>query len=132
SHDFTTGRNPSTVAIGDLNGDGKPDLAVTDFTDGSVSVLLNTAVPGATTAAFAAKQDFTTANNTRSVAIADFNGDGKPDLVTANEGSDSVSVLLNTTVLGAATITPDFSTRQDFDNGSSARSVAIGDVNGEG
>jgi hypothetical protein len=132
SQDFTTGRNPSTVAIGDLNGDGKPDLAVTNFTDGSVSVLVNTAVTGATTASFAAKQDFTTANDTRSLCIADFNGDGLPDLVTANEGSNSVSVLLNTTVLGAATITPDFPQASAQAAEGIPRSVAIGDLNGDG
>jgi len=39
------------------------------------------------------------------VAIGDFNGDGKPDLAVANQGSTSVSVLLNTTAAGAATPT---------------------------
>jgi VCBS repeat protein/putative surface cell wall-binding protein len=40
------------------------------------------------------------------VAIADLNGDGKPDVVTANQGSNDVSVLLNTTVGAAPTPTP--------------------------
>ena len=42
------GTQPSTLAVGDFNGDGKPDLAATDFLGGDVSVLIDTA-PGAIT-----------------------------------------------------------------------------------
>src|SRR5262249_6281893 len=110
--DFTTGTGPRSVAIADLNGDGKPDLVVGNSTSDSVSVLLNTTAPGATMATFAAKQDFATGTGPRSVAIADLNGDGKPDIVTADTTSHSVSVLLNTTAPGAATLT--LAPRVDF------------------
>jgi hypothetical protein len=43
------GTQPSTLAVGDFNGDGKPDLAATDFLGGDVSVLLNTSPPAITT-----------------------------------------------------------------------------------
>ena len=39
--DYATGRRPSSVAIGDLNGDGKPDLATANVDGNTVSVLLN-------------------------------------------------------------------------------------------
>ena len=40
--DYATGPGPNSVAIGDLNGDGKPDLATANLAGHSVSVLLNT------------------------------------------------------------------------------------------
>ncbi len=103
------------MAIGDLNGDGRPDLAIANRDSDSVSVLLNTTTPGATTPSYAAKTDFTTGDAPRSVAIGDLNGDGRPDLAIANTGSDSVSVLLNTTTPGATT--PSYAAKTDFTTG---------------
>jgi hypothetical protein len=128
--DFPTGANPQSVAVGDLNGDGKLDLVVANFIASTVSVLLNTTAPGAATPTFAAKQDFPTGTNPYFVAVGDLNGDGKLDLVTANLGADTVSVLLNTTAPGAAT--PSFAAKQDFSTGSQPQSVAVGDLNGDG
>ena len=128
--DFPTGTAPHSVAIADINGDGKPDLAVANYSSNTVSVLLNTTATGATTPSFPAKVDFPTGTNPDSVAIDDINEDGKPDLVVANEGSNTVSVLLNTTVTGATT--PTFATKADFSTAMNPESVAIGDVNADG
>ena len=128
--DFTTGSKPSSVSIGDFNGDGKPDLAVAngDYI-GTASILLNTTTE-ATTPTFATKFDLPTGSGPNSVSIGDFNGDGKPDLATANEGDSTASILLNTTTTGATT--PTFATKVDFTTGSGPRSVSIGDINGDG
>jgi len=48
-----TGSHPQAIAAGDLNGDAIPDLAVANSYESSVSILLNTTAPGATTASFA-------------------------------------------------------------------------------
>ncbi|MSQ24423.1 MAG: VCBS repeat-containing protein [Chloroflexi bacterium] len=47
---FSAGSNPSSVTVGDFNGDGKPDLAVANSSTGNVSILLNTCVASAVTA----------------------------------------------------------------------------------
>ena len=117
--DFATGTNPRSVAIGDLNGDGKPDLVVANYVS-TVSVLLGDGAGG-----FGAKTDFATGPGPISVAIGDLNGDGKPDLVVANTTSNTVSVLLGNGAGG-------FGAKTDFATGSVPYSVAIGDLNGDG
>ena len=127
---FATGTNPYSVTVADVNGDGKPDLIVANVNANTISVLLNTTAPGATTPSFAVQQIFATGTSPYSVTVADVNGDGMPDLIVANDGADTVSVLLNTTVPGAAT--PSFAAQQIFATGTSPRSVTAADVNGDG
>src|SRR5207302_1073188 len=98
--EFTVGANPTSVAVGDVNGDGRPDLVVDNNGSANVSVLLNTTAPGAIVSSFAGHVDFATGTNPYAVAIADWNGDGKADLVVAHGGSDSVSELANSTAPG--------------------------------
>ncbi|MEG3960542.1 Ig-like domain-containing protein, partial [Microcoleus sp. herbarium2] len=95
--EFTTGRAPHSVSIGDFNLDGKPDLAVANFSSKTASILLNTTATGAAAPTFATKVDFPIGSYSRSITIGDINGDGKPDVATANSGSTSASILLNTT-----------------------------------
>ena len=127
---FATGSSPWNATAADLNGDGKPDLIVANFGSNTVSVLLNTTAPGATTASFAAQQTFATGTAPFHVTAADLNGDGMPDLIVANHGSDTVSVLLNTTAPGATT--PSFAAQQTFATGTGPASVTAADVNGDG
>jgi trimeric autotransporter adhesin len=86
-----------------------------DTTPGTVSVLLNTTTPGATTPSFATQQTFAAGNQPYWLAVADVNGDGKPDLIVANFDDNDVSVLLNTTTPGATTLS--FATQQTFATG---------------
>jgi hypothetical protein len=127
ARNYTTGRNPLSVAIGDLNGDRKPDLATANYgteehAGETVSVLLNTG-----DGRFRPRLDYATGSRPWSVAIGDLNGDGKLDLATANTyPSDSVSVLLNK---GDGS----FQAKVDYATGrGSPYSVAIGDLNGDG
>jgi len=124
---------PSSVATADLNGDGQPDLVVTNDLTGSpgtVGVLL---ANGDGTFRPAVAYSTGGAGPTW-VAVADVNGDGKPDLIVTNSnqcspvscGNGTVSVLLGN---GDGT----FQTAVSHDAGASgAESVAVADVNGDG
>lgn len=92
-----TGVEPSAVAVGDLNGDGQPDVIFTDWnvSNERVSVLLNNGH-----GTFAAALNYAAGSRPSSLAVGDVNGDGKRDLIVINgfstEGSiPGVSVLLN-------------------------------------
>jgi len=74
---------------------------------------------------FIPKTDLTTGNAPWSVAIADVNGDGHNDIITANTNGNSISVLRNN---GNGT----FAAKVDYSTGFSPRSVAVGDVDNDG
>jgi hypothetical protein len=117
------GSAPYSVTAGDVNADGRVDL-VTASAGNNVGVLLGTGL-----GSFGAAQNYPIGGspynaNPYSVALVDFNGDGKVDVVTANEISGTVSVLL-----GAGN--GSFGTAQHFAVGSEPQSLAVGDFNGD-
>ncbi|MCU0323328.1 MAG: FG-GAP-like repeat-containing protein, partial [Chitinophagaceae bacterium] len=129
--DFTTGNNPSAVAIGDMDGDGKPELVVANSSSNSVSVLRNTSTFGSI--AFANKVDFTTGTGSspQALAIGDLDGDNKPDIAVVNNGNNSVSVFRNTATSGTIA-SGSFAARVNFTTGTSPQAIALGDLDGDG
>jgi len=123
------------VATADINGDGNPDVIATNYAIGTITVFLNTTTAGAATPSFASAVGFTTGTGTSStkpisVASADMNGDGKPDVVVVNLNDNTVSVFLNTTAVGSGT--PTFATQQIFAAGTRPAWVALADINADG
>src|SRR5439155_4821028 len=114
--------SPLSVAVGDLNGDGVPDLAVANDRSNDVSVLRGT---GDGTFQAAVDVPLPAGSNPSSVAVGDFDGDGKPDLAVAIPRSNHVLVLLGT---GEGT----FQAALAFAAGSHPVSVAVGGVTGDG
>jgi hypothetical protein len=95
---YAAGVKTASVAIGDFNGDGIPDLAVanggpgghgSNQGGGDTAVLL-----GNGDGTFRAAVHYAAGASPNSVNVADFNGDGTPDLVVANFFSADISVLL--------------------------------------
>jgi hypothetical protein len=84
----STPNGPSDVATADFNGDGDPDLAVTNRDDGSVSIFL-----GGPAGSFSGPTIIPIDGEPESVAVGDFNGDRDPDLAVA-AFSNFVSILL--------------------------------------
>jgi hypothetical protein len=131
--EFAVGNDPTSVVVGDFNGDGKSDVAVVNYAAGTVSVLLNTTPAGATTPSFAPQQTFPIGFggfDAFAAAVGDFNGDGKPDLAVVEKDSGVVAVLLNTTPTGSNTVS--FAPQQNFAVGGEPDAVAVGDFNGDG
>jgi FG-GAP-like repeat len=120
---LTVGNGPAGVAVADFNGDGKLDLAVTNLNDNTVSVLL-----GNGDGTFQTPQTFSDPGipHPYFVAVGDFNGDGKPDLVISNElDAPTVSVLLGK---GDGTFQP----AQDFAVDNDPVFVAVSALSGNG
>ena len=129
--EFAAGSNPWGLAIGDLDGDGKLDIAVSNGPGSTVSVLWNTSVAGTIDAgSFAAKVSFPTGGSGYGIAIADLDGDGKPDIVATNRFGSSFSVLRNVGAIGAIA----FAANIDFPTGANTNpyGVAVGDLDGDG
>ena len=121
----------SSVAAGDLNGDGRPDLTSTNISivgppphSGQVSVILQSqSSPGV----FGGSIEFGVGSDPQKVAIGDLNGDGFEDLVTANNTAASISILFQNSVSPGT-----FLTAKNLGVGAHPTGIAIGDLNGDG
>jgi hypothetical protein len=112
---------PSDIAVGDFNGDGYLDMALTsDGPGGSVTILL-----GNGDGTFRVSPPISTGSYSTSVISADFNGDGKLDLAVVNAGSGNVSILIGNGDGG-------FQSPVNYAVGSDASIAAVGDFNGDG
>ena len=87
---FAAGSQPFQITTGDFNHDGKVDVAVTNLTGASVSVL-----NGNGTGALAAPTAFAVGSQPEGIAAADANEDGLADLLAANAVGGSISLLRN-------------------------------------
>ena len=96
-----TGLRPYGIAVGDFNGDGKPDLAIANNDGNTISILLGDGngnfTPIATPLPTGAGPVFP--------AVGDFNNDGSLDIAVPNAGSNTISVLLGAGAPASPTIT---------------------------
>ena len=130
--DFPTSASPSGIAIGDIDGDGKPDIVASNMSSNKISVLRNTSVSGTIDGtSFAPKVDFSTGNNAVQVVISDIDGDSKPEIINTNYDGNSISILRNTSTSGEIN-SGTFSSKIEIPTGTGPYSLAAGDLDGDG
>jgi len=119
---FSVGETPMSIAIGDINGDNKPDLVTGNYDSGNISVLMGKEGERV----FESAQNFGVGEHPAAVVIVDINGDGKLDIITANAEKNAISILL-----GTGNMTPLFEETKTFPVGIDPQSIAMGDFNGD-
>ncbi len=124
SKDYPVGGAPGAVAVGDFNGDGKPDMAVANGNTGDVSILINKG-----DGSFSAATSLTVGASPHSIAVGDFNGDHKLDIVIG-----SVDVLGSLTPVKAILLlgNGDGTFQSAVQLNVNAAIVIAGDVNRDG
>ena len=116
---FSTGNGPAGIATADFNNDGRPDLAVTNESDSTVSILL-----GNGDGTFLAQTAYATGSAPVGIVAADFSSTN-PDLAVADETADNVDILIGN---GDGTFTAPI----PLPVGNSPVSLAAADLNGDG
>ncbi len=123
---YTIAQNTRSIATADIDGDGKLDIIVTNSSTDKASILKNTSSVGSIS--FATKVDFATTGHPEAIAVADIDGDGKPDMVVGNYSSNSFSVFRNTSAAGIIS----FETKIDYPTtGTTPFSLVVGDLDND-
>ncbi len=119
---ISLGKNFSAVVTSDFNGDGKLDLAVTDFDDNSVMIVL-----GNGDGTFEVPTVVPVGNQPDALVAGDFNRDGKVDVAVANFGDGTVTLLLGN---GDGTFTQ--ASSSPYAAGAGPYQIVAADFNGDG
>lgn len=126
---FNTGGRPLAIALADFNEDGVLDAIVANDSSGTVSRLPGTGTNGVGTGSFATKADFAVQSGPRALAVEDLNGDDILDVVVANSGSSSVSVLMGNGAYGIGNGT--FTAAVHFATGAGPGAVTLANLDGD-
>ncbi|GJM28210.1 MAG: hypothetical protein DHS20C17_08450 [Cyclobacteriaceae bacterium] len=124
---FNVSGNLSNLQIGDLDGDNRPDIAVSRFLTSDLSILLNQTTNTTDQVSFSTPKIVSTIDLPQGLDMGDIDGDSKIDIVVAS-ASDNLQI----TLLRNISIPGDFSfERFDLDVNDKSRNVKVGDLNGD-
>ena len=121
--DWVTG-----IVLADIDGDGRLDVVTSIRSSNSIAVFPSTSTPGAIS--FGPKTDFAVGTEPQEAAVADLDGDGKPDIVVANGGhgwGTTISVLRNATTDGHIAFDAQF----ELTSGHGTYSICLRDIDGD-
>jgi hypothetical protein len=126
--DYGTGNGPQSIFSMDLDGDGKPDLMVADGDSNTVEVYRNTSTRGSAAFTLAMDSILPDGNYPVGITAGDLDGDGKPEIVVTNYGSNLLFVYKNTSTPGSIS----FAAPITLTTGNFTLNVTIGDCNVDG
>src|SRR5439155_26818827 len=113
--------------VADPDGYGKLDSISANIAANTISILRNTSTPGHL--AFTGRMVLRVGASPHQIAVGHLDGDGRPEIVTANYESASISVLRNATEAAGAIA---FDSAVDIPAGAGPHGVGIADLDGDG
>lgn len=127
---FGVGGVAYSVALEDINLDGKPDIIAANYPANNFNIWINNTSQGYPIFSYSYQLVIPTISNPHSIISTDFNYDGKPDIAISN--NNTLAILLNTTTFGNPNVT--FSTRVEFNTTPETveNSLINSDLNGDG
>jgi hypothetical protein len=125
--DLPVGTGPVDLVVGDIDGDGRPDVMTSSLNTATISLIKNTSTPGVVS--FAERIDIARSPFARGIALGDLDGDGKPELVSV--GTDGTSIHTNLAPAGTIDNTT-FSTSTQLPSSGSNGPVTVDDVDNDG
>lgn len=126
---IVTKSQPYNVLAVDLNNNFKPEIIITNPESSTFSVIQNTTNE---VLSLGARVDFLTSALPKSLAIADVNGDAKPDILIGNATSGSVSIYQNNTTTNGSVNSTTIMAKKDFTQGSQPLGVIVADFDNDG
>ncbi len=113
------------VDLADMDNDGKVDIVTPNYYSNTVSVLKNNSYPGVTS--FGSPTNFATGSYPWDLGLADLDNDGKIDIVIGNAGSNTISIIKNTTASGNLS----FNTKVDYSAFTSPFNIELKDIDND-
>ncbi|NDC42075.1 MAG: VCBS repeat-containing protein [Chitinophagia bacterium] len=131
--DINTAAAADDVGFGDFDGDGKPDIVVPNFGGNVISLIRNVSTPGTiSSSSFESAFNISTHTAPNKVFVADFNGDGAPDIAVTCGGANKVSVFPNNITSTGSFSSSSFGASVDMSTGSNPFGINGTDIDHDG